>query len=348
MKTGAVVLAGSLCLALAGDAAAQESIADFYRGKTVRITVGSAVGGGFDGYARLVARHFSKHIPGNPTVVVQNIPGSGSNKAASYVAMQAPKDGTAVGAIQPGAVLQKLHSDQPLPHDPSRFILLGSAASGVYLCLVRSDAPVKTFAETFNTEVLIGTPGEGATLRELPILLVNVLGVKFRLIGGYAGSNEILLAMERKEVHGMCGMSWSSISMQRGEWLRNGFLRAIVQEDLNGHPDLNKQGVPLATSFAKTPEDRQVMEVIYSQNMFGRPYVLPEAVPADRVAALRKAFMATMADPALVAEADKAGMELGARSGEEVQALVTKLYALPANVIERTKRAMIYKPTTKQ
>ena len=147
--------------------------------------------------------------------------------------------------------------------------------------------------------MLIGTPGEGATLRELPILLINVLGVKFRLIGGYAGSNEILLAIERKEVHGMCGMSWSSISMQRGEWIRNGTLRAIVQEDLRGHPELNKQGVPLATSFAKTAEDRQVMEVIYSQNMFGRPYVLPEGVPAERVAALRKAFMATMADPAL-------------------------------------------------
>jgi tripartite-type tricarboxylate transporter receptor subunit TctC len=341
MKTGVVILVASICFA--GSAAAQDSVAEFYRGKTVRITVGSAVGGGFDGYARLVGRHFGRHIPGNPTVVVQNIPGSGSNKAASYVAMQAPKDGTAIGAIQPGAVLQKLHSDTPLPHDPSKFILLGSAASGVYLCLVRADAPVRTFAGAFNTELLIGTPGEGATLRELPILLVNVLGVKFRLIGGYAGSNEILLAIERKEVHGMCGMSWSSISMQRGQWLKDGTLRPIVQEDLNGHPELNRQGVPLAISFAKTPEDRQVMEVIYSQNMFGRPYVLPEGVPTERVAALRKAFMATMADPTLVAEANKAGMELGARSGEEVQALVTKLYALPANVIERTKKAMIYK-----
>ena len=175
-------------------------------------------------------------------------------------------------------------------------------------------------------------------MRELPIVLVNVLGVKFRLIGGYAGSNEILLAMERKEVHGMCGMSWSSISMQRGEWIRNGTLRAIVQEDLQGHPELNKQGVPLAISFAKTAEDRQVMEMIYSQNLFGRPYVLPEGVPAERVAALRKAFMATMNDPALIAEANKAGMELGARDGEEVQSLVSKLYALPANVVERDEK----------
>jgi tripartite-type tricarboxylate transporter receptor subunit TctC len=341
MKTGVVVLVASFCFA--GGAAAQDAVAEFYRGKTVRITVGSAAGGGFDGYARLVARHFGKHIPGNPTVVVQNIPGSGSNKAASYVAMQAPKDGTAIGAIQPSAVLHKLQSDQALPHDPQKFVMLGSAASGVYLCLVTPDAPVKTFAETFTKEVLIGTPGEGASLRIMPVLLVNVLDVKLRLIGGYAGSNEILLAMDRKEVHGMCGMSWSSISMQRGASIKDGSLRAIVQEDLNGHPELNKQGVPLAISFAKTPEERQVMEAIYSQNMFGRPYVLPEGVPPERAAALRKAFMATMADPTLVAEATKAGMELGARSGEEVQALVTKLYALPANVIERTKKAMIYK-----
>ena len=341
MKRSIITLATSLCVA--GTAAAQDAVADFYRGKTVRITVGSAVGGGFDGYARLVGRHFSKHIPGNPTVVVQNIPGAGSNKAASYVALQAPKDGTAIGAIQPGAVLQRLHSDQALPHDPAKFTMLGSAATGVYLCLVRSDAPVKTFAETFANEVVIGTSGEGASLRIMPVMLVNVLGVKLRLIGGYAGSNQILLAIERKEVHGMCGMSWSSISMQRGEWLRNGTLRPIVQEDLRGHPELNKQGVPLAISFAKTVEDRQVMEVIYSQNLFGRPYVLPEGVPAERVAALRKAFMATMRDPALVAEANKAGMELGERDGDEVQALVAKLYGLPASVIERTKRAMIYK-----
>jgi tripartite-type tricarboxylate transporter receptor subunit TctC len=343
MRMNTIVFAAAT-LCLASGAAAQDPVADFYRGKTVRITVGSAVGGGFDGYARLVGRHFGKHIPGNPTVVVQNIPGSGSNKAASYVALQAPKDGTAIGAIQPGAVLQKLHSDTPLPHDPSKFVMLGSAASGVYLCLVRSDAPVKTFTEAFTQEVLIGTPGEGATLRELPIMLINVLGVKFRLIGGYAGSNEILLAMERKEVHGMCGMSWSSISMQRGAWIRNGTLRPIVQEDLRGHPDMHKMGIPLAISFAKTTEQRQVMEVIYTQNLFGRPYVLPEGVPADRLAVLRKAFMATMNDPTLIAEAEKAGMELGARDGEEVQALVSKLYALPANVVERTKKAMIYKP----
>ena len=335
---------GGLAVASTSPAQCQDAVEQFFRGKTINIYVGSSAGGGYDTYARLVARHLGKRIPGQPTIVVQNMPGAGSNKAAGYIYSVAPKDGTAIGAIQPGAVLQKLHSDQPLPHDPSKFILLGSAASGVYLCLLRADAPVKSFAETFTKEILIGTSGEGASLRIMPVLLVNVLGVKLRLIGGYAGSNQILLAIERNEVHGMCGMSWSSISMQRGASIKDGSLRAIVQEDLQGHPELNKQGVPLAISFAKTTEERQVMEAIYSQNMFGRPYVLPEGVPPDRVAALRKAFIETMNDPALVAEADKAGMELGARDGEEVQTLVNKLYALPASVVERTKKAMIYKP----
>src|SRR5262245_53968946 len=157
---------------LATTASAQDSVETFYRGRAVTITVGSAVGGGYDTYARLVSRHLGRHIPGNPTIVVQNIPGAGSNKAASYVALQAPKDGTAIGAIQSGAVLQPLISDQPIPHDPSKFVMLGSANSSVYFCVVRSDAPVKTFQETFDREVIIGTSGEGATLREMPIMLI--------------------------------------------------------------------------------------------------------------------------------------------------------------------------------
>src|SRR6202162_5637734 len=174
------------CLAT-NAAAAQDAVEAFYRGKTVTITVGSAVGGGYDAYARLVARHLGRYIPGNPTVIVQNIPGAGSNKAASYVALQAPKDGTAIGAVQAGAILQPLLSDQTVPHDPSKLVMLGGANRSVYLCLVRSDAPGKTFQEAFDKEVIIGTSGEGASLRDFPVMLVNVLGVKLRLIGGYAG-----------------------------------------------------------------------------------------------------------------------------------------------------------------
>jgi tripartite-type tricarboxylate transporter receptor subunit TctC len=338
----AVVFAAA-CLAV-NAAAAQGAVEAFYRGKTVTITVGSAVGGGYDTYARLVARHLGKHVPGNPAIVVQNIPGAGSNKAASYVALQAPKDGTAIGAVQAGAITWPLISDQPVPHDPSKFIMLGSANRSVYFCVVRSDAPVKTFQEVFDKEVIIGTSGEGASLRELPTMLINVLGLKLRLIGGYAGSREIMVAMERNEVQGMCGMDWSSFLTQQRDWISSGFMRLIAQEDLWGHPEMNRMGVPLTITFARTEEDRQVMEMIYSQNLFGRPYLVPPGVPADRVAALRGAFAAMLQDKALLAEAERSKLDIGPLGGEELQALVAKLYALPTKVVERARQSLIYKP----
>jgi tripartite-type tricarboxylate transporter receptor subunit TctC len=328
----------------ANAASAQDAVEAFYRGRTVTIVVGSAVGGGFDAYARLVGRHLARFIPGNPTIIVQNIPGAGSNKAAAYVALQAPKDGTVIGAVQAIAVTQPLVSDQPLPHDPSKLLMLGSVNRSVFFCVVRSDAPVKSFQDAFETEAIIGTSSEGATLRDYPVFLINVLGVKLRVIGGYAGSREIMIAMERNEVQGMCGMDWSSFQTQQRDWISKGFARLLAQEDLNGHPIMNKMGVPLAISFAKTEEDRQVMELIYSQNLFGRPYFMAPDVPAERVAAMRKAFAAMLADQALLADAQKVGLDIGPMGGEELQALVARLYAFPPRVIERAKRSLIYKP----
>jgi tripartite-type tricarboxylate transporter receptor subunit TctC len=327
---------------------AQTPVEQFYRGKTVTITVGSAVGGGYDAYARLIGRHFGKHIPGNPTIVVQNMPGAGSNRAASYVSLQAAKDGTAIGAIQPGAVVWPLLFNQPVQHDPSKLVMIGSMNRDIYLCLVRSDAPVKSFQEVLSgREVIIGTAGEGSAIRDMPTLLVNVLRAKLRLVSGYAGTREVLIAIERNEVQGICGMGWASISMQHTDWIKSGFMRIIVQEDLQGEPEVTKMGVPLSVSFAKTDEDRQVMQLVYSQSLFGRPYVLPPGVPAERVTALRKAFLETLADKELIADAAKARLELSPLSGEDMQALVAKLYALPPTVIERAKQALVYRPQGK-
>lgn len=330
-------------LFLASPLQAQPSVEQFYRGKTVTVVVGSAAGGGYDLYARLVSRHLGRFIPGNPTVVVQNMPGAGSNRAAGFVAVQAPRDGTTIGTVMASAIMWPLISDQPLQHDPSKLIMIGSANHSVYYCVLRADAPVKTFEETFQKEVIIGTSGEGATLREMPVMLVNVLGVKLRLVGGYTGSRDIILAMERNEVHGMCGMDWSSMLTQRRDWVESGFVRALVQEDLIGHPQLTKNKVPLAINFAKTPSDRQVMEIMYSGNMFGRPYLLPPEVPAERVAALREAFTKMVADKQFLAEAEKAQMEISPMTGAQLQDVVAKLYAMPPNVVERLKRSMVYK-----
>jgi tripartite-type tricarboxylate transporter receptor subunit TctC len=219
-------------------AVAQDSIAQFYRGKTINFVIGANVGGGNDAYARLVAHHIGKYIPGMPQVVGQNMPGAGSNKAAGYLYAQAPKDGTAIGAIQPGAVLQPLLSGQKSAHDPSKFNFLGNANNEVNLCIIRSDAPAKNFRETFTQEVIMGASADSALPRDLPAMLNNVLGTKLRVVAGYAGSREVMIAVERNEVHGMCGISWASLSMQHPDWVKNGFITILEQDDTKGHPDL--------------------------------------------------------------------------------------------------------------
>jgi tripartite-type tricarboxylate transporter receptor subunit TctC len=339
-----VVACTLITLAVCTAAQAQDAVAQFYRGKQINLYIGTSPGGGYDTYARLLARRFGSHIPGNPTIVPQNMPGAGSNKLAGYMYSVAPKDGTAIGAIFSGAILQPLIGDTPTQHDPSKFIYLGNANNEVFICLARSDAPAKTFAATFDHELIIGATNEGGATRDFPAMLVNVLGAKLRLVMGYAGSNEIILAIERNEVQGICGVGWSSIIAQHPQWLTNGFARILTQLAAKGHPTMNQMGVPLAIDYAKSAEDRQVINLIYSQLTFGRPYVLPPGVPADRVAALRQAFMAALRDKDTLAEAEKMKLDVDALSGEEVQAEVAKAYAMPPNIVERAKQALIYKP----
>ena len=329
---------------LGSPAAAQDTVEQFFRGKSINLYIGSSAGGGYDTYARVLARHFGKYIPGNPTVVPQNMPGAGSHKLSGFIYGVAPKDGTAIGAIFPGAVLAPLLGDAALQHDPNKFIYIGSANSDVYTCVVRSDASVRTFQDVFTREMIVGATNDGGTTRDMSSLSNNVLGTKFRIVSGYAGTREITLALERKEVDGLCGFGWTSINASYPHWLAQGIVRILVQENAKGHPDLNRMGIPLTVNFARTEDDRQVMELVYSQAIFGRPFVVPPGVPQDRVTALRKAFMAAFADKELLAEAQKIKLDIDALSGEEVQALVTKAFALPPRIIERAKQSLIYKP----
>src|SRR5690242_4747235 len=335
---------GAMLVALT-PALAEDAIAEFYRGKQVTISIGSSAGGGYDTYGRLLARYLGKYIPGNPAIVPQNMPGAGSKKAAGYVYSVAPKDGTAIGAIFPGAIMDPLLGiKEHLPYEASKFVYLGSATTDVYLCVVRSDAPVKTFAQALKTEVILGASGEGASTKTFPALLDNIVGAKFRLVSGYPGSHEILLALQKGEVQGLCGVSWSSLVAQHPDWLAKGFVRPLLQEHATGHPDMNKMGVPLAVDFAKTDKDRQVLDLVYSQEIFGRPYVLPPGTPADRAKVLRAAFMAALRDPELLADAAKMHLDLHPVSGDDLQKLVTKIYSMPESVIERARSASVYKP----
>src|SRR4029077_1450917 len=282
-----------------GSAIAQESPVQFYKGRQVTVIVGSSAGGGYDIYARLLARYMPKYIPGNPSMIVSNMPGAGSNAAVAHIYNVAPKDGTFIGAPQNSAIMDALFdvslgNARRLRHDATKLIQLGSATTDHYVCIGRSDAPIKTFKQALTEEWLIGASQPGTSTRDYPAMLNNTTGAKIKQVSGYPGTREITLAMEKNEVHGLCGFSWSSLQAQKPDWIKSGFIRVIVQEHDKGNPEIGKLGAPLAVDFAKTPENRRLMELIYSSETFGRPYMLPPGVPADRVAALRKAFLEAM------------------------------------------------------
>jgi tripartite-type tricarboxylate transporter receptor subunit TctC len=330
-------------LALTGAAQAQDALAGFYKGRNLTIIIGSSPGGGYDLYGRLISRFIARHVPGAPTVVVQNMPGAASNIAASYVYNVAPKDGTVIGALFMGAVVEPLFGDAKRPtHDMSKFNYIGNANSDAYVCLVRTDAPVKTMADAFDKELVMGASAEGASTRDFPVLLRNLLGAKFKVVAGYPGTREINLALEKGEVQGACGETWSSVAATYPTWFKENLVRPLVQESNTGYPALDKMGVPLARDFAKTDEQKKILELIYSQTTFGRPYVVAPGVPEERVAALRKAFMETMTDADLVKEARRINLDIEPIAGEELQKIIAKLYATPQELVDKAKAAIAF------
>ncbi len=330
------------------DSAAQDSVAQFYKGRQVTVIVGSSAGGGYDLYARLLARHRGKDIPGNPNMIVSNMPGAASNAAIAHVYNVAPKDGTVIGAPQNSAITDALFdillgNARRLRHDATKLIHIGSATTDHYVCIARADAPVKSFKDAQSKELLIGSSQPGTSTRDFPAMLNNATGAKIKQVSGYPGTREITFAIEKNEVQGLCGFSWSSLNAQRPDWVKSGFVRVIVQEHDKGNADLNKMGVPLAVDFATSPENRKIMELVYSSETFGRPYMLAPDIPADRVAALRKAFMETMKDSELLAEAQRIGLAIDPISGTDLQDLAAKIFATPTDFVEKTKNAMVYR-----
>lgn len=327
--------------AAVGPAHAQDSVETFYKGKTITMIIGTSPGGGYDTYGRLVGRHIGRHIPGAPTVVATNMSGAGSNVAAANVYAVAPKDGTVIGAIFAGAIVEPLLGDASrLKHDPAKLQYLGSANKEVFVCAARLDAPVRSFAEAQSKELILGASADTGPTVDFPLMLTSFLGAKYKIIRGYPGTREITLAMEKNEVQGACGMAWSTLSVQYPRLMSEGPFRIILQEDMAGHPALNAAGIPASGPLAKKSEDKAALDLFYAQNLFGRPYVLAPEVPADRVAALRKAFMAAMADPELLAEAKKLNIDIIPSSGEEVQAQVARLFATPKETVDRVRKAI--------
>jgi tripartite-type tricarboxylate transporter receptor subunit TctC len=317
-----------------------QSVAEFYRGKTITIVVGSDSGGGYDINARVLARHMAPHIPGNPTIIVQDKPGAGSLTAANYVYELAPKDGTVIAAVQRPIPFQQLFGDAGVRYDPRRIQWLGSISNEPGVVVVWHTAPQQSAKDLFTMETVVGGNGAATDTELFPRAFNHLLGTKFKIIGGYPGQAQIVLAMERGEIQGTANWSWSDIEKQHPEWLRDGKLRLLLQLDLQKGSSPYLRDVPLAMDLARDEEERQVFRILMSMKALGRPYFVAPEVPADRSDALRAAFMATMKDPEFLSEASQTLGTIDPASGPRMQKVVTDIYALPADVIAKAREAV--------
>ena len=333
------MFAAALALTLSAPAVAQAQ--EFFAGKNVTILVASSTGGGLDTYARLVSRHFHKHIPGRPNIVVQNMPGAGGNIVAQNLYNIAPKDGTVMGVTFPSVIVDPLLTEGvKREFDATKFNYVGNAHSEVLVCVIRKDAPVQKLEDLRTKEVIIGATAPGSTTADFPKIANGIFDTKMKLVTGYKGSREVTMGIESGEVQGICGLGYSTVKVQYPDIMNNPFARIFAQEDMSGHPVLNKAGVPMMIDLARNGDERAAMQMFYGQNAFARPFILPPNVAPDRVAMLRKSFDETMKDPELLAEAEKMNIDVVPSDGEAVTKIVNAMYATPPAVIARVKEAL--------
>jgi tripartite-type tricarboxylate transporter receptor subunit TctC len=312
-----------------------DPVADFYRGRNVTMIVGYSVGGGYDTYARVLARHMSKHIPGNPTIIPQNMPGAGSLRAANYLYNVAPKDGTVFGNFGRGLAMEPLIGTSATQYDARKFTWLGSGTDEVSICVTWSSSPVKAWKDVLTTPFTVGGEGSGSDPDIFSLVMRNIFAAKLKLVSGYPGTSEVALAMERGEVDGRCGWSWSSLKLTKPDWIANSRVNIIVQLALQRSPEL--PNVPLIFDFATTDRQRQILKLVLSRQSMARPFTAPPGLPEDRKRALRDAFDRTLADAEFLAEAKQRGLEVNPVGGAEIDKLVTELYQTPADVIAETR-----------
>jgi len=317
-------------LTLTAPARAQ-TVEEFYRGRSITVLVGFTAGGGYDLYARLLGRHMGRHVPGNPTIVVQNMPGAGSMKATQYVYGVAPKDGLTLATVSRGMVTEPLLNAANF--DPTKLTWLGTITSETSVCATWKTSPVKSWDDMFKREFSLGGSAVGADPDTFALIMRNVFGAKVKLVTGYPGGNDINLAMERGEVQGRCGWSWSSVKSTHQKWFDEKKFTILVQLALDKHSDL--PDVPLVVDLAKNDEQRKILRLIFARQVMGRPFLGPPNIPPDRAAALRDAFMATMKDKDFLADTDKAQMEVNPVSGDRVQALVKEIYSTPPEIAQK-------------
>jgi tripartite-type tricarboxylate transporter receptor subunit TctC len=314
-------------------ACAAQTAAEFYSGKTIELDIGFSVGGAYDAYARLLARTLGKYIPGNPAVVPKNMEGAGSMRLANYLYNAAPRDGTTIGTISRGTGYEPLLGNTGAQFDASKFNWIGSTNNEVGVCVSWYTSGVATFADALTHTVVMGASGPSADSYQAPKISNAVLGTQFKIVTGYPGGNDIDLAIERGELQGRCGWSWTSLKALHQSWLDQHKLNLLFRVALNKARDL--PDIPLVTDLAKTDDDKAILRLIFARQVMAWPYLAPPDVPGDRVEALRKAFMDAMRDRDFLAEAEKSQLEITPVSGADVQQLVRDVYATPKDVVGR-------------
>ena len=319
---------------VAGSAAHAQTSEPFFARKTIAISIGYTAGGSYDLYGRLISRYLGKHIPGEPTVIAQNMPGAGSLKAANYLYEVAPRDGTAVGVIVESAALEQALDNPAAHYDAAKFTYIGRVATSNNVFLMWHTAKVQSVADAQRMETTLAGTGSGSIAETVPKLLNALIGTRFKIIAGYPASTEGMLAMERGEVDGT-GTSWTAVKVGRADWLREGKIRIILQTAPERSAEL--PDAPSVAEYGNSPEDRQVTYLYASGSAVGRGLLGPPGIPPDRVKELRDAFAAMVKDPEFIAEVRKLNIDLEPLPGEAVQALVEKTLSIPPAVRERAK-----------
>jgi tripartite-type tricarboxylate transporter receptor subunit TctC len=343
MRMRRIVSAAIVGLAalLASGQSRADQVADFYKGKTVFLQIGSGVGGAYDITGRVVARYIGKYIPGNPTVVAQNVPGGGSLPLANQFGNTTPRDGTTFGVFNDGMPMTPLLSPSAAHFDPRKFHFLGAPFEEGEVLVVWHTAPVKTLDDVFTKELIVGATSPGAAPYDFPLLTNVLLGTKNKIVTGYQSSSETKLAMERGEVQAIAGLSYNSTKTEYAEMIRNKELNIIATYGMTKFPPL--KDVPLFP-LGDTEEDHQIFQLLYARESYGMPFATPPDVPQERVEALRQAFEATMRDPDFLADTTKLNLDIAPVSATELTKLTTDLFNTPQAVVTRTQQLLASSP----
>lgn len=335
------VRALALAALLAGVASAPAAAQDFYAGRSIDLLVGAPPGGGYDIYGRAVARHLGRHIPGNPTIVPKNMPGAGSARAAGFLSKIAPKDGTVIANIMPGAVIGPLlDPNTEKLFDPTAVQYIGNVNNGVRVCVSRGGSVIKNFDDARTKKATFAGAGKNDSTHDYGFMHKHTTGAIWNMVLGYKGTADLSLALERGEIDGFCGFDWASLKSQRPNWVRDKTVHVLIQDAIEPLDELTQLGVPHIMKYARDETTRKVLRLILSQTVFHRSFIAPPNTTPANLAILRKAFDETMQDPQFLADAKKLRIDVAPLSGERVQQVVKELYEAPHEVVELARKAI--------